>query len=80
MIDALLSGLRSRGYPIADVDLSSLAGFVDSHVTLEERYAFLAALVSRSPVDAQCDNPDAARRNVAPHLRAEYLALKPSRR
>ena len=80
MLDVLLSGLRARGYPIAEADLSSLAAFVDSRVTLEERYAFLAALLSPAPVDERRDVREATRRDVAPYLRAEYLALKPSRR
>ncbi len=80
MVDALLSGLRSRGYPIAQVDLSSLTEFVDSRVTLEERYVFLSALLSRTPIDERRDVPDAARQDVAPYLRSEYLALKPPRR
>jgi len=76
MLDGLLSGLRARGFPIAEVDLSSLAGFVDSRVTLEERFAFLSALLSRGSVGPPPDAAVAEHRDVVPYLRAEYLALR----
>ena len=76
MVEALLSGLRARGYPIAEVDVSSLAVFVDSRMTLEERYTFLSALLSHTSIGRPPDVAEGDQRDVVPYLRAEYLALR----